>query len=81
MLAVTRDGDEEAAPGVEVSNPIVGEDLHSLIVAPNDPNTLYIGSHQALTSPASSTLRSCTRPRQPYTLAGTVGLRGCGHER
>ena len=36
------------APGVAVSNPVVGGDLHSLVVDPDNPETLYIGSHQGV---------------------------------
>lgn len=36
------------APGEAVSNPVVGDDLHSLVVDPTDPDTLYIGSHQGV---------------------------------
>jgi photosystem II stability/assembly factor-like uncharacterized protein len=36
------------APGTAVSNPVVGGDLHSLVVDPLDPDTLYIGSHQGV---------------------------------
>lgn len=35
-------------PGVSVSNPVIGGDLHSLVVDPTDPDTLYIGSHQGV---------------------------------
>jgi hypothetical protein len=31
-----------------VSNPVVGADLHSLVVDPKDPDTLYIGSHSGV---------------------------------
>src|SRR5680860_889960 len=36
------------APGVAVSNPVVGGDLHSLVVDPTDADTIYIGSHQGV---------------------------------
>ena len=36
------------APGESVSNPVVGADLHSLVVDPNDPDKIYIGSHQGV---------------------------------
>jgi photosystem II stability/assembly factor-like uncharacterized protein len=31
-----------------MSNPVVGGDLHSLVVDPSDPDKLYIGSHQGV---------------------------------
>lgn len=44
-----RSGQGDApAPGVAVSDPVVGGDLHSLAVSPSDPDTLYIGSHQGV---------------------------------
>ncbi len=46
-----RSGQTDApAPGVAVSNPVVGGDLHSLVVSPTDPDTLYIGSHQGVST-------------------------------
>ncbi len=49
VVIALRSGETEApAPGVSVSNPVVGGDLHSLVVSPDDPNTLYIGSHQGV---------------------------------
>lgn len=36
------------APGESVSRPTVGADLHSLAVDPNDPDTIYVGSHQGV---------------------------------
>ena len=33
---------------VSASYPVVGDDLHSLVVSPDDPETLYIGSHQGV---------------------------------
>ncbi len=53
MLAIVvialRAGQTDApAPGVAVSEPVVGADLHSLVVDPEDPDTLYIGSHSGV---------------------------------
>jgi hypothetical protein len=48
-LIALRAGQPDApGPGVASSNPVVGGDLHSLVVDPTDPNTLYIGSHQGV---------------------------------
>lgn len=48
-VVALRSGDgDRPAPGVELSKPIVGGDLHSLVVRPDDPNTIYIGSHQGV---------------------------------
>ncbi len=44
-----RSGQPDApAPGVAITNPVVGDDLHSLVVHPDNPDTLYIGSHQGV---------------------------------
>lgn len=51
VLFALRSGSADApapAPGVSVTNPVVGADLHSLVVDPDDPETLYIGSHQGV---------------------------------
>lgn len=49
VLIVLRSGQGDApGPGAAVSKPVVGGDLHSLVVDPSDPNTLYIGSHQGV---------------------------------
>lgn len=49
VLFVLRSGEVDApAPGVAVANPVVGGDLHSLVVDPSDADTLYIGSHQGV---------------------------------
>lgn len=49
VLFVLRSGGPDApSPGVAVANPVVGGDLHSLVVDPNDADTLYIGSHQGV---------------------------------
>jgi photosystem II stability/assembly factor-like uncharacterized protein len=37
--------EDRGTPNQPVSRPIVGADLHSLVVDPKDPRTLYIGSH------------------------------------
>lgn len=49
VVIALRSGEGDApAPGVAGSKPVVGADLHSLAVDPNDPDTLYIGSHQGV---------------------------------
>jgi hypothetical protein len=48
VIAFQSRGSEGPPPGVSVSNPVVGADLHSLVVDPNEPETLYIGSHQGV---------------------------------
>lgn len=48
MFALRSGGADAPAPGESVANPVVGDDLHSLVVDPNDPDTLYIGSHQGV---------------------------------
>lgn len=48
VLALRSGGTDAPAPGVAVSNPVVGDDLHSLVVDPGDPDTVYIGSHQGV---------------------------------
>jgi len=49
VLFALRSGEPDApAPGVAVFNPVVGADLHSLVVDPSDPDTIYIGSHQGV---------------------------------
>lgn len=49
VVIALRPGQTDApAPGVSVSNPVVGDDLHSLVVDPTDQDTLYIGSHQGV---------------------------------
>jgi len=48
VIVVVRAGQDDApAPGA-VSSPVVGGDLHSLVVDPSDPDKLYIGSHQGV---------------------------------
>lgn len=49
VVIALRPGQTDApAPGGAVSKPVVGDDLHSLVIDPNDPDTLYIGSHQGV---------------------------------
>lgn len=45
VLALRSGQDGRPAPGEVVSKPVVGGDLHSLVVDPDDPDTLYVGSH------------------------------------
>lgn len=47
VVVALRSGGTDS-PRVSVSNPVVGGDLHSLVVSPDDPDTLYIGSHQGV---------------------------------
>lgn len=49
VAIVLRSGQSDApAPGVALSDPVVGGDLHSLVVSPTASDTLYIGSHQGV---------------------------------
>ncbi|MDQ3964740.1 MAG: hypothetical protein M3277_12650 [Actinomycetota bacterium] len=49
VVVAVRAGQTDApAPGVTVSKPVVGGDLHSLVVGPEDPETVYIGSHSGV---------------------------------
>ena len=48
MFALRSDGSDAPAPGESVARPVVGGDLHSLVVDPSDPDTLYIGSHEGV---------------------------------
>lgn len=48
LFALRSESADAPAPGVSVTNPVVGADLHSLVVDPDDPETLYIGSHQGV---------------------------------
>ncbi len=51
VVFALRSGQTDApAPGVAVSKPVVGGDLHSLVVDPIDPDKLYIGSHQGVSA-------------------------------
>ena len=46
IVAMRGGGTEGSEPGVAVSRPVVGGDLHSLVIDPSDPDTLFIGSHE-----------------------------------
>ncbi len=46
--SVLSGNEDRGAPAEPVSRPVVGQDLHSLVVDPEDPNTLYIGSHSGV---------------------------------
>ena len=48
VVALFSGGGDAPAPGESATNPIVGADLHSLVVDPTEPDTLYIGSHQGV---------------------------------
>src|SRR3990170_6280957 len=49
VVIALRAGQTDApAPGVAVAKPVVGGDLHSLVVDAEEPDTLYIGSHQGV---------------------------------
>lgn len=48
VIAVRAGQPERPAPGVAVERPVVGNDLHSLVVDPEDPDKLYIGSHSGV---------------------------------
>ena len=48
VIALLPGPTDAPAPGAAVSNPVVGGDLHSLVVDPDNPETLYIGSHQGV---------------------------------
>lgn len=48
VIALRSGGTDAPEPGVAVSKPVVGGDLHSLVVDPSNPDTLYIGSHQGV---------------------------------
>lgn len=48
LFALRSGGSGVPAPGVAVANPVVGGDLHSLVVDPTDADTIYIGSHQGV---------------------------------
>ncbi len=47
-LALRAGQADRPAPGGAVENPVVGADLHSLVVDPEDPDKLYIGSHSGV---------------------------------
>lgn len=48
VIALRFSGADAPTPGESVSNPVVGADLHSLVVDPDDPDTMFIGSHQGV---------------------------------
>ncbi len=49
VVIALRDGQpDRPAAGVTVERPVVGGDLHSLVVHPDDPDKLYIGSHSGV---------------------------------
>ena len=49
VLIALRPGQTDTpAPGVALPKPVVGGDLHSLVVDPEDPDRLYIGSHSGV---------------------------------
>ena len=48
VLALRSDGADDPASDTSASDPVVGADLHSLAVDPQNPETLYIGSHQGV---------------------------------
>lgn len=50
VIALPSGPTDAPAPGVAISNPVVGDDLHSLVVDPDNPETLYIGSHQGVSA-------------------------------
>ena len=49
VFVAVRSGESETpAAGTTSSQPVVGADLHSLVIDPSDPDTLYVGSHQGV---------------------------------
>ncbi len=49
VFVALRSGGSEGPPaGATSSQPVVGADLHSLVIDPSDPDTLYVGSHQGV---------------------------------
>ena len=48
VVALRFGGSDAPAAGGSVSNPVVGDDLHSLVVSPDEPDTVFIGSHQGV---------------------------------
>lgn len=48
VLLWTTSKDDAPAPGATVAKPVVGGDLHSLVVDPSNPEVIYIGSHQGV---------------------------------
>ena len=48
MFALRSGDGATPASRTSPSDPVVGSDLHSLVVHPDDPETLYIGSHEGV---------------------------------
>lgn len=48
VIALRSGGTDAPTTGAPVSNPVVGDDLHSLVVNPADPDTVFVGSHQGV---------------------------------
>lgn len=48
VIALRSGGSDAPAPGMSVATPVVGADLHSLVVDPANPDKLFIGSHQGV---------------------------------
>lgn len=48
VVAVRAGQPDSPAPGVAVEKPVVGGDLHSLVVGPDNRDRLFIGSHQGV---------------------------------
>ena len=48
VIALRAGDSDRPAAGVTLSGPVVGGDLHSLVVDPQDPETVYIGSHSGV---------------------------------
>ena len=64
------DDQDRGTPGKSVSEPVVGADLHSLAVDPDNPSKLYIGSHSGV---SVSTDGGKTWAAEP-TLDGADGM-------
>jgi photosystem II stability/assembly factor-like uncharacterized protein len=47
-VSVLGGGEDRGTPTQPVSSPVVGADLHSLVVDPKDPSTIYVGSHSGV---------------------------------
>lgn len=48
VFNVVGGNEDRGTPSQPVSLPVVGGDLHSLVIDPDDSNTLYIGSHSGV---------------------------------
>lgn len=48
FVALRSGGSASPSAGTTSSLPVVGGDLHSLVVDPSDPDSIYIGSHQGV---------------------------------